>query len=170
MSVRTGIGPGRGAATKASSGAVSAGALDGQDPRVTMAELFTELWETVGTSTQTLVDAASRLVDELPAGTPPDVVAGHLMQSAAADDAARGILWPQMSSEHHAACGFDWHIFPNSAILPGLTYALCYRARPDGEDPDSCIFEVYIIERFAEGEAPHTEWSTSPTPARIAGS
>jgi len=31
---------------------------------------------------------------------------------------------------------------------------LWYRARPNGDDPDSCIFEINVIERFAEGAEP----------------
>ena len=159
-----GVGPGRGGAQKAGAGSITVGAQDDQDPRVTMAELFNELWETVGTSTQTLVDAANRLKDELPEGTPPDQVAAHLMRSAAIADAQRGVIWPQMSPEHYAACGLDWHIFPNSAILPGITYSLCYRARPNAYDPNSCIFEVYILERFPAGQEPKTEWVFEPDP------
>lgn len=49
---------GRGGTTRVGSTSTGASAAKGMDPRVTMAELFTELWETVGTSTQTLVDAA----------------------------------------------------------------------------------------------------------------
>lgn len=146
-------------------GSVAVGAAGDLDPRVAVAELFRELWETVGTSTQTLVDAASRLKEELPEDTSPDEVAIHLMQSAAMMDAERGVFWPQMSPEHYAACGLDWHIFPNTAILPGMTYALCYRVRPNGYDPDSCIFEVYILERFPEGEEPKTEWVYEPDPS-----
>jgi hypothetical protein len=55
-------------------------------------------------------------------------------------------------------CGIDWHLFPNLIVLPSLTTALCYRARPNGTDPDSCIFEVMVLERFPEGEEPETEW------------
>jgi hypothetical protein len=44
------------------------------------------------------------------------------------------------------------------SILQGITFALCYRARPYGDDPDRCIFESYAIERFPEGEEPKTEW------------
>lgn len=159
-----GISEGRGNSTRSGAGAITVGVEDGMDPRVAMAELFTELWETVGTTTQTLVDAANRLVHELPKETPPDQLAAHVMESAAKVDEARGVSWPRMSPEHFAACGMDWHIFPNSAILPGATYALCYRARPDGDDPDSCIFEVYIIERFADGEVPQTEWIEEQDP------
>jgi nitrite reductase/ring-hydroxylating ferredoxin subunit len=159
-----GVGPARGGAARAGAGSITVGAQEGQDPRVTMAELFKELWTTVGTTTQTLVDAAERLKDEVPEGTPPDQIAAHLMMSAAKADAERGVFWPQMSPEHYAACGLDWHIFPNSAILPGITYALCYRSRPNGYDPNSCIFEVYILERYPEGQEPNTEWVYEPDP------
>ena len=54
--------------------------------------------------------------------------------------------------------GLAWHIFPNMAVLQGVTFALCYRARPYGDDPNKCIFESYAIERFPEGEEPKTEW------------
>lgn len=145
-------------------GAIAVGTTDDMDPRISTSELFNELWETVGTTTKTLVDAAARLKDELPEDTPPEQVAMHLMVSAATMDAERGVIWPQMTPEHYAACGLDWHIFPNSAILPGMTYALCYRVRPNGYDPNSCIFEVYIIERYPDGEEPETEWIYEPDP------
>jgi len=35
-------------------------------------------------------------------------------------------------------------------LLPMATNCLGYRARPDGDDPDSCIFEVYQLERMPE--------------------
>jgi hypothetical protein len=54
--------------------------------------------------------------------------------------------------------------FPNSIVLPALTTALCYRARPNGSDPNSCIFEVDVLERFPEGQEPKTEWVFEPDP------
>jgi hypothetical protein len=44
------------------------------------------------------------------------------------------------------------------AILQGPTFALCYRTRPFGTNPDKCIYEAYAIERFPPGQAPKTEW------------
>src|SRR5205807_55860 len=70
----------------------------------------------------------------------------------------RGVIWPQVDPAHVAAAGHDWQIFPNTVFLHGLTSSLCYRARPNGYDPNSCIFEVYVIERFPEGGEPKTEW------------
>ena len=109
-------------------------------------------------TTDTLVTAAARLVDELPEGTPTGEVMAHYIESARRDDAARGVVWPMIDPEHYAKTGINWHIFPNLSIQHGYSFALCYRARPAGHDPDKCIFEVCVLELFPEGEAPKTEW------------
>jgi phenylpropionate dioxygenase-like ring-hydroxylating dioxygenase large terminal subunit len=144
-------------------GGGTAGSAGAADLRVAAAESLNELWETVNaTTTETIVNAANRLVDELPEGTPPDKVMIHLMTSAMRDDAARGVAWPRVDPQHIREAGVGWNVFPNTMILHGLTFALCYRARPNGYDPNSCIFEVYVLERFPEGEEPKTEWVYQP--------
>lgn len=45
------------------------------------------------------------------------------------------------------------------AILRGITFALCYRARPHGDSPHQCTFESCALERYPEGGEPKTEWS-----------
>ena len=110
------------------------------------------------------MNAANRLVDELPPGTPADAVGAHMMASAAREDAARGVIWPKIDPAHDGGGGDGWHIFPNTIVLHGLTFALCYRSRPNGYDPDSCIFEVYVLERYPEGEEPKTQWVYQPDP------
>ncbi|MET0364336.1 MAG: aromatic ring-hydroxylating dioxygenase subunit alpha [Sphingobium sp.] len=132
----------------------------GADPRVSTYELARENYETVNfaASTDTLVGAAKRLVDELPEGTAPADVIKHWLASAKADDAKRGVEWPEITPENMAEAGLAWHVFPNMSVLQGVTFALCYRARPYGDDPDKCIFESYALERFPEGEVPETEW------------
>ena len=39
-----------------------------------------------------------------------------------------------------------------------MTTALCYSARPNGYDPDNCIFEAACYELYPEGQEPQTEW------------
>ncbi len=131
-----------------------------QDPRTSTYELIRENYETVNNAaaTETLVNAARRLVDELPEGTPGDKVIAHLMESAKADDAARGVTWPEIPSEVMSEAGLAWSLFPNQTILQGVTFALCYRVRPYGGDPNKCIFESYALERYPEGEEPKPEW------------
>ena len=59
--------------------------LGSGDPRISTAEMQVyTMEETNATTTQTLVNAAKRLVDELPEGTPPDKVLEHWLASARA--------------------------------------------------------------------------------------
>jgi len=130
------------------------------DPRISTYELARENYETVNyaASTETLVNAAKRLVDELPEGTPANEVIAHWLASAKADDAARGVIWPEIPADVMAEAGLAWSMFPNQTILQGITFALCYRVRPYGDDPNKCIFESYALERFPEGEEPKPDW------------
>ncbi|MDR3417238.1 MAG: aromatic ring-hydroxylating dioxygenase subunit alpha [Nevskia sp.] len=132
----------------------------GKDPRVSTYELQNEIYTTVNnaSTTETLVNAAKRLVDELPEGTPAPEVIKHWLAAAKADDAARGVIWPTISPEQMAEAGLAWSIFPNMSILQGVTFALCYRARPYGDDTSKCIFESYAIERYPAGQEPKTQW------------
>lgn len=131
----------------------------GADARVMIAEMQKEFMDTVGAATtQVMVDAAARLVDELPEGTPAHEVHQHWLASCKADYAAMGVEWPNITDEQMAEAGLAWNIFPNMGILQGPTFALVYRTRPYGADPDKCIYEACAIERYPEGEEPKTEW------------
>ncbi len=152
--------------TAQSSGVARAGL---GDPRISTYELAKENYETVNyaASTETLINAASRLKDELPEGTPVQEVMSHWMKSAKADDAKRGVIWPEITPEQQSEAGLAWSLFPNQTILQGITFALCYRTRPYKDDPNYCIFESYALERFPEGEEPKTEWVyAEPTPEK----
>jgi len=142
-------------------------AAKGADARTTIRQMQEEFWETIGASTtETLVNAAKRLVDELPEGTPPHEVHRHWLDSARRDDAARGVIWPTLSDKQMADAGLALNIFPNMNILPGPTFALYYRVRPYRTDPNKCIYEAIAIERFPEGKEPKTEWKyADPTEA-----
>lgn len=135
-------------------------AAKGEDARVSIARMQQEFWDTIGASTtETLVNAAQRLVDELPEGTPPHEVHRHWIESAKAYDAARGVVWPEISDEQMARAGLAQSIFPNMNLLPGPSFLLYYRVRPYGADPDKCIYEAVALERFPVGEEPRTQWT-----------
>ena len=107
--------------------------------------------ETNATTTQTLVNAAKRLVDDLPEGTPADKVLEHWLSLGASRRRS-----PRRDLADHPAdilgqSGTAWQIFPNFQIGQGLTSALCYSARPDPSyDPNKCIFEVAVFELYPE--------------------
>jgi len=131
----------------------------GADPRKSTAEMQLYTWEHVNTNTtKTLVDAALRLVDELPEGTAPEKVLKHWLDSARRDDAARGVVWPTVDPVHVGKSGTSWQIFPNFQIGHAVNNMLCYSARPYGYEPDKCIFEAAVYELFPKGQEPATEW------------
>ena len=135
----------------------------GADARISTAEMQVYTWEKANTNTtQTLVDAALRLVDELPEGTPAAEVHKHWLESAQRDDAARGVIWPTIDPAHVAKTGTAWQIFPNFQIGHAVNNALCYSARPFGYDPDKCIFEASVYELFPKDQEPKPEWEYCP--------
>lgn len=132
------------------------------DPRISTAEMQNYTWEKANTNTtQTLVNAANRLADELPEGAPADQVLKHWLASARADDEARGVVWPSVDQNHTGKSGTAWQIFPNFQIGHAVNNALCYSARPYGGDPNKCIFEAAVYELFPKDGEPETEWQYS---------
>ncbi len=65
---------------------------------------------------------------------------------------AEGYDWPVITPEQWAAAGTAWNVFPNSILLPNQGSVIWYRARPNGDDPDSCIFELGCIEQIPIAE------------------
>jgi hypothetical protein len=47
----------------------------------------------------------------------------------------------------------EYNLFPNLILFGGFGSPLAYRARPDGDDPNSSIFEVWLLLPWAEGTA-----------------
>ncbi len=96
------------------------------------------------------------LKDHVSTETPPmEVLAkwGELQLKAAAEE---GIEWPpQLTPEYIERSGLAWHVFPNTIFLHGLVDSvLWYRLRPNGDDPESCIFDVWALELFGPGKVP----------------
>ena len=145
-----------GSAARQGVGGATGGAAGAADMRIGLAHSLNQIWDEVNaTTTQTMVDVANKLVDELPEGTSDLDVQMHFMKRTIEEDAKQGIVWPQIDPAHITASGTDWHIFPNTVIIHGPTFALCYRARPSKDyDPNSCIFEAYTLQRFPEGQEP----------------
>jgi nitrite reductase/ring-hydroxylating ferredoxin subunit len=122
-----------------------------------------ELIETLNASTTIdILNASKRLLD-LPKETPIQDVFIALDAYHREELAKRGAVMPPMTYEQQAEGGIDWHIFPNMVFLPSPTNLLGYRARPDGDDPNACIFDIYCLERLAEGaQAEKVELEVAP--------
>ncbi|MGH9081120.1 MAG: aromatic ring-hydroxylating oxygenase subunit alpha [Acidimicrobiales bacterium] len=59
---------------------------------------------------------------------------------------AAGIDYPDVSDDQLKGAMYDWHLFPNTVFLIDMGCCLTYRARPNGTDPDTCIFDVQALE------------------------
>ncbi len=59
---------------------------------------------------------------------------------------AAGIDYPDVTPEQLRGAMYDWHLFPNTVFLVDMGCCLTYRSRPNGRDPDSCIFDVQGLE------------------------
>jgi phenylpropionate dioxygenase-like ring-hydroxylating dioxygenase large terminal subunit len=40
----------------------------------------------------------------------------------------------------------EYHMFPNTCFFPSLLFPMVYRFRPNGDDPDSCIFDLLYMQ------------------------
>jgi hypothetical protein len=135
------------------------GGLDpDRDSREAAKEMFNYMKVALNAGlTDSFVSAANRLVDELPPDATWQAAHAHVVFRAMQEDAARGAPWPPVTEDEYRRAGMDWHIFPNTILLPLASNCLCYRVRPNGEDPQSCIFEIYELELFPPGEEPKVE-------------
>jgi hypothetical protein len=67
---------------------------------------------------------------------------------------AAGIDYPDLTQAQLKGAMYDWHVFPNTVFLVDMGCCLTYRARPNGLDPDSCIFDVQGLELPPSGGLP----------------
>jgi phenylpropionate dioxygenase-like ring-hydroxylating dioxygenase large terminal subunit len=99
--------------------------------------------------------AADRLLNEVPAeASNPEVMAAYRRMHREEMEKA-GAKWPStLTDQHIAKAGVDWHMFPNQMVLPCIDGAQWYRARPNGDDPESCIYDIWWLERYGPGAEP----------------
>ena len=100
--------------------------------------------------------ATQRLRTEVEATASPIEVMNKWVQFQVEAAAADGSGWPQgLTAEYIDRSKLDWHMFPNTIYLHGFVDGvLWYRARPNGHDPESAIFDVWSLQRYGPGQAP----------------
>ena len=125
------------------------------DLRPGMVAFFDEMNRTLkAIYTERDTEASRRLLTEVPPGNDGGALMTKLLefQREAAEKSGAG--WPDISLEQMAKAGTDWHIFPNQVFLMYPDGVLCYRSRPNGDDPDSCIYDIWSLQRYAPGAEP----------------
>lgn len=100
------------------------------------------------------VEASGRLLTEVAPGADAMEVLGKALNFQQQAAEASGAGWPAISPEQLAEAGTDWHVFPNLVMLMFPDGLLAYRARPDGDNPDSCIYDIWSLVRYAPGTEP----------------
>jgi phenylpropionate dioxygenase-like ring-hydroxylating dioxygenase large terminal subunit len=103
-------------------------------------------------------EASKRIMTELPAGVDPMMAFGMAIELGrkAAEEEGCGYP-PNLTQEAMYKAGTDWHVFPNCVTLPYFDGAVWYRARPDGDNPDKCIFNIWSLKRYGPGREPKVE-------------
>lgn len=79
---------------------------------------------------------------------------GEYVKALYADAAATQRPMPKPLPEIVGFWGGELFIFPNLMILPQAGNAMIYRARPDGFDPDKCIFEIMSTKTYPAAVKP----------------
>lgn len=100
-------------------------------------------------------EAVQRLMTEASADAPPLDLLIKTLQFQKEAAIAAGAGWPELSLEQMGRAGTDWHIFPNLVTLPYPDGVIVYRSRPDGSNPDSCLYDVWGLQRYAPGAEPN---------------
>ena len=102
-----------------------------------------------GASNDRLPQAFMRMFDEVPAGAPPAEVYRMVMQ----------VIGDAAENREARDCA-EWNIFPNIACAHSSNTAIFCRARPDSTDVDSCLFDIWILQRAAPERLPAIQYVT----------
>jgi Ring hydroxylating alpha subunit (catalytic domain) len=126
------------------------------DPRPGVVDFFQQMEETFGAIfTDRDYAAAKRLLDECPPDMDAMTAFGMAIEFGKQAAEAEGCGYPpNLTPEVMFKAGIDWHVFPNCVTLPYFDGAVWYRSRPDGDNPNKCIFNIYSLKRYGPGKEP----------------
>jgi phenylpropionate dioxygenase-like ring-hydroxylating dioxygenase large terminal subunit len=100
-------------------------------------------------------EATQRLRTEVAADASPQEVLMKWAQFQQEAAIADGAGWPPITLEDVKNSFVDWHVFPNTVYLhSSVDGVLWYRARPNGDNPQSCIFDIWSLVRYAPNAEP----------------
>ncbi len=101
--------------------------------------------------------AAERVRDEGPEGMTLQEASALLFKFRREEIIKSGAKYPEGVTPEDLRL-IEWLLFPNSSVLVSVEGAFWYRARPNGDDPNSCIFQVIVLGRYAPGKEPDFEY------------
>jgi phenylpropionate dioxygenase-like ring-hydroxylating dioxygenase large terminal subunit len=126
------------------------------DPRPGVIDFFEQMDKTFGAIfTDRDYEAAKQAMEACPPDADPMTAFGMAVEFGRLAAEKEGCGYPAgLTPEAMFKAGTDWHVFPNCVTLPYYDGAVWYRARPDVNDPNKCIFDIYSLKRFGEGMEP----------------
>ena len=129
------------------------------DARPGLIEFFRQMEEDFGAIfTDRDYEATKQIMDVVPADADAMTALGTAVElGRQAADAEGAGYPPRLGYEELGNAGTDWHIFPNCVTLPWFDGAVWYRARPNGDDPGSCIFNIWSLKRYGPDQEPVLE-------------
>lgn len=98
-----------------------------------------------------------RLMTELPADADGPTVLGTFVRWKQEAAREQGIEWPEIPPEHLLKAGLGWWCFPNLSLQVTVDSATATRARPMADDPHSCRYDLWTLQRAAPGRDPAVE-------------
>jgi len=101
--------------------------------------------------------AAERLRDEGPEGMTLAEAGTRMWELRREEMIKAGARYPEGITPQDSSL-IEWLLFPNSSVLTTVEGAFWYRVRPNGDDPNSCIFQVIVLGRYAPGKEPEFDY------------
>jgi phenylpropionate dioxygenase-like ring-hydroxylating dioxygenase large terminal subunit len=133
------------------------------DLRPGFARFFDDMDRTLNAMfTPRAVAVTKKLLEVVPAGAGPEILFGEFQRLHREAAEAEGAGWPKMTLAQQIDAGTNWHVFPNHVFLPLVDGSIAYRARPHGDDPNKCIFDIWSLARYAPGQEPKVEMEFYP--------
>ena len=112
--------------------------------------------------------AVRRLETEVPEGASLQEVQAAFFKFRREEMIKAGARYPEKLTPDHLRA-IEWLIFPNSSVLPSVEGAFWYRSRPNGDDPNSTIFDVWSLGRYAPGKEPRAKQQFYESPEAFKG-
>jgi nitrite reductase/ring-hydroxylating ferredoxin subunit len=116
------------------------------DPRKAVLEIL-RLNQTIGLAHQDDIDYVEAL-DEVPTDVPSVQFITDVRRQAAA---AKGIDYSQIP-DADVFSAIDYCIYPNMVGPISAGNWILFRFRPNGNDPDTCLYDVMFLHRFGDDE------------------
>jgi len=114
------------------------------------------------------LEAARRLRTEAPAGLTVSEARARYAELRREEIIKSGARYPEKLTPSHFVAT-EWQVFPNSSILPTVEGAFWYRSRPNGDNPNSTIFDVWSLGRYAPGKEPNAQQEFYESPQAFKG-